>query len=168
MSRVLERLLESRHPDVEFEVINAAVTAINSHVVYQLAQDCVDLDADLWLVYMGNNEVNGPFGSGSVFGSRRPGLGTIRTSLAYQKTKLGQWMAGLGGGREEGVPKSWGGMKMFLKQQVSSTDPDLARVYGNFQSNVADLIQLAKDTKVPLLLSSVPVNLEDFGHRFSR
>ncbi len=161
LSRVLQRLLEDRYPTERFEVINAAVTAINSHVVLPIARDCVDLDADLWVLYMGNNEVNGPYGSGSVFGSRRPSLGTIRANLAYQKTRLGQWMASLGGGGDASVPKRWGGLEMFLDQQVSVDDPDLQRVYRNYKTNLKDILTLANEAKVPLLVSTMAVNLED-------
>ena len=161
LSRVLQRLLEDRYPTERFEVVNAAVTAINSHVVLPIARDCVDLDADLWVLYMGNNEVNGPYGSGSVFGSRRPSLGTIRANLAYQKTRLGQWMASFGSGGDASVPKNWGGLEMFLEQQVPWDDPDLQRVYANFQANLQDIVALADTASVPLLVSTMAVNLED-------
>ena len=142
MPRILERLLEHRYPNKSFEVINAAVTAINSHVVLEMAHDLQSLDADAWVVYMGNNEVNGPYGSGSVFAARRPSRFAIRANLSFQRSRLGQAMASLlqrGGG--EGVPAHWGGMEMFLEQQVRASDPDLERVYGNFRSNVESLIR---------------------------
>lgn len=161
--RVIERLLSARYPDEAFEVINAAVTAINSHVVLSVARDCAALDADLWVVYMGNNEVNGPYGSGSVFGKRRPARGMIQASLAYQETRIGQWMASLlNSGQGDGtVPKNWGGMKMFLDQQVPENAPDLKRVYANFEGNVKALLKEARKQDVPVILSSVAVNLED-------
>ena len=161
LSRVLERLLENRHPNERFEVINAAVTAINSHVVLPIARDCVDLDADLWVLYMGNNEVNGPYGSGSVFGSHRPSLGTIRANLKFQNTRVGQWMSTFGRGGDASVPKSWGGLEMFLEQQVPLDAPDLQRVYTNYQENLKDIIRLADAQGVPLLVSTMAVNLED-------
>ena len=46
-----------------FEVVNTAVTAINSHVVREIASDLEEIESDLWIVYMGNNEVYGPFGA---------------------------------------------------------------------------------------------------------
>ncbi len=67
--RILEVLLQERYPGVRFEVVNAAMTAINSHVILPIARDCAAQDGDVWLVYMGNNEVIGPYGAGTVFGS---------------------------------------------------------------------------------------------------
>lgn len=90
LNRILESLLENRYPDLKFEVINAAMTAINSHVVLPIARECASRNEDLWIVYMGNNEVVGPYGPGSVFGASVPGLSFIRTSLALRATRSGQ------------------------------------------------------------------------------
>jgi len=38
--RFLEIMLEHEYPQTNFEVINAAMTAINSHAVYQIAKSC--------------------------------------------------------------------------------------------------------------------------------
>jgi hypothetical protein len=66
LPRMLQAMLELRFPSNRFEVINVAMTAINSHVVREIARDCVPLEGDVWVVYMGNNEVIGPFGSGTA------------------------------------------------------------------------------------------------------
>lgn len=41
-SRILECMLTEQYPGVNFEVINTAMTAINSHVVVRIAEDCTD------------------------------------------------------------------------------------------------------------------------------
>ena len=66
-SRMLEKMLIERFPSNRFEVINVAVTAINSHVILPIARECARHEGDLWIVYMGNNEMVGPFGAGTVF-----------------------------------------------------------------------------------------------------
>ena len=45
LPRMLEAMLELRHPDRQFEVVNAAMTGINSHVVLPLARDCTQAGA---------------------------------------------------------------------------------------------------------------------------
>ena len=42
------------------------------------------------MIYMGNNEVVGPFGAGTVFGPQAPPLPLIRGSLALKSTRTGQ------------------------------------------------------------------------------
>ena len=49
------------------------MTAINSHAILPIARECARRDGDLWIIYMGNNEMVGPFGAGTVFGSRVAG-----------------------------------------------------------------------------------------------
>ena len=64
--RYLEVLLQMRFPTNRFEVIVAAITAINSHALLPMAEECAKYEGDLWILYIGNNEVVGPFGAGTV------------------------------------------------------------------------------------------------------
>lgn len=52
-------MLRDQYPGVDFDVINAAITAINSHVVLPIARGCSRLESDLFVIYLGNNEVFG-------------------------------------------------------------------------------------------------------------
>src|SRR6185436_14298138 len=126
----------------KIEVINIAVTAINSHVIRGIARDCADKHGDWWIVYMGNNEVVGPFGAGTVFGDQTPSLGIIRASLAAKSTRTGQLLDTLRWKLVSGKPKSWEGMEMFLKQQVTHDDPRMAKVYQNFDQNLREIVAL--------------------------
>ena len=161
--RILEVLLKDRFPGTNFEVINTAMTAINSHVILQIARDCHRLQADYWLIYMGNNEVVGPYGAGTVFGGQTPPLPMIRAALALKTTRVGQLLntiqqriATRGKSSE-----SWGGMEMFLGQQLRPTDPRMPRVYDYFQRNLDDIIGLGLEARARVLLSTVAVNLKD-------
>ena len=42
--RQLQRIVQDRHPDRRVEVINVAMTAINSHVIREIARDCSQLE----------------------------------------------------------------------------------------------------------------------------
>ena len=161
LPRVLQTLLTLRFPDQQFEVINAAVTAINSHVVLSIAADCRQLDADAWVVYMGNNEVHGPFGAGTVFTETETPRWMIRSGLAFKRTRLGQVLSG--GAGDEKVPDSWGGMKMFLDHQIRHDDPALDRVYANYTLNLQGIFRLANRRGIPTVVSTVVSNLGDFG-----
>ena len=68
LARQLACLLSTRHPGQRFEVVNAAMTAINSHVIADIAREASRLQPDVFVLYIGNNEVVGPFGPGTVFG----------------------------------------------------------------------------------------------------
>ena len=66
--RYLQALLEERFPEQKFEVICVAMTAINSHALLPIARECAQHEGDCWILYLGNNEMVGPFGAATVFG----------------------------------------------------------------------------------------------------
>ena len=159
MPRVIETLLQHRYPEKEFEVINCAVTAINSHVVRDIARDCKRLNADAWVIYLGNNEVHGPFGAGTVFGRSDRSLWMNRLGLGFKRTKIGQLLTSNSGAK--GAPKNWGGMQMFLDQTVSLSDPRLAKVHSDFKVNLTTIVESA-GSKTHVVLGTVATNLKDF------
>jgi tetratricopeptide (TPR) repeat protein len=162
-SRILRELLEERCPGTKFEVINVAMTAISSHVISRIARDCVPFHGDIWIIYMGNNEVVGPFGPGSVFGDKAPPMPIIRASLAVKRTLLGQLLDALWrrvrAGR--GQPRRWEGMKMMLNDQIRASDPVLHRVYDHFGRNLEVILSIATRAGVRPIVCSVASNLKD-------
>ncbi len=90
VGRILAAMLREQYPGVQFEVVDGAMTAINSHVVRQIAGDCAARQPDLFVVYMGNNEVVGPYGPGTIFQKWSPSLGMIRASLWVKSTRVGE------------------------------------------------------------------------------
>ena len=163
LPRVLEVLLQERYPGKRFEVINVAVTAINSHVIREIAKDCASKEGDVWIIYMGNNEVVGPFGAGTVFGSQAPSLAFIRANIAFKATRVGQLLDSirLRFGPKSATPASWEGMEMFLKQQIRQSDPRMDRVYSHFERNLRDIIEIGQKAGAHILLSTVVSNLKD-------
>lgn len=165
LPRILKTMLADQYPTVHFEVVNAAAVAINSHVTLRIARACADLEPDLFVVYMGNNEVTGPFGAGTVFSPLFSSRALIAAHLAARRSRIGQVLqsvtrAVVEHGRE---PAPWLGMEMFLDRQVSAHDPQLQTTYRNFRANLRDIVDIAHTRKIPLLLSSVAVNLKDCG-----
>lgn len=163
-SRYLEALLRERYPGTRFEVVNTALTAINSHAILPIARDCAKREGDLWIVYMGNNEMIGPYGAATVFGPKAPSLWFVRLTLALQRTRTGQALTALA--RRVREPQTtpqaeWGGMKMFLENTLPPGDPRREVVYGSFRRNLDDLLRAATASGARVLLSTVAVNLRD-------
>ena len=163
MGRYLEALLETRYPTTDFEVVCVAITAINSHVILPIARDCAKRDGDLWVVYMGNNEMVGPFGAGTVFGQKAPSLRFVRCVLALKATRIGQLMDHLMTTlrSDSSVPDEWGGIEMFSKNQLRYDDAGRLRAYENFRGNVDDILRAGQQAGVPVILSTVASNLRD-------
>ncbi len=159
----LRAQLRARHPDQRIEVVNAGVVAIDAHVVYQIARDLARFSPDLFIVYLGNNEVVGPYGPGCTYLSAMPPLWVIRTSVFVRSTRIGQllttgldWLA-----QRRGRAPEWGGMAMFANNAVAGDDPRLETVYRNFQSNLRDIVRVGTGAGARVLLCTLVSNLKD-------
>jgi len=162
-ARLLAAILNQRYSGTRFEVVNAAMTAINSHVVLPIARGCAEAEGDIWVIYLGNNEVVGPFGAGTIFGQQTPPLPLVRATLALKATRTGQLLESALGLAQTQSPENgeWRGMEMFLEQQVRADDPRMKTVYRNFKHNLAEIIQTGRRSGAGIVLSTVAVNLKD-------
>ncbi|MCL5280110.1 MAG: tetratricopeptide repeat protein [Planctomycetes bacterium] len=162
-SRILKVMLEHAHPGKHFEVITAAMPAINSHVIVEITRDLARYQPDLFVVYMGNNEVVGPYGPGTVFAPLLSNLPLIRAGIRLKATRTGQLLADIaaGLGANDRSPKVWGGMEMFLKQGVAADDHRLQTVYRHFRRNLHDIRRIATDSGAGVLFCTLGCNLRD-------
>src|SRR3974377_1367149 len=120
-SRYLEIMLRQRFPNTKFEVVNTGMVAINSHVSLAIARELANYKPDLFLTYVGSNEVVGPFGPGTVLTTSSMSLPVIRASVFVRSTRLGQLLT------QDGKPKrEWRGMEMFLDKPVRAGRPRIA------------------------------------------
>jgi Flp pilus assembly protein TadD len=163
LPRLLEVLLRNRYPGVHFEVVNAAMTAINSNVILPIAKDCAHGDGDVWVLYMANNEVVGPYGGGTVFGPQVPSVASIRASIWFKATKTGQLLASLGEAlrkKKSGQPSNVS-LELFLDQKIRHDDPRMEKVYAHFSRNLADILETGARAGAKIVVSTVAVNLKD-------
>jgi tetratricopeptide (TPR) repeat protein len=161
--RFIEIMLEDQYPQTKFEVVTVAMPAINSHAVLPIARDCAKYDPDLFIVYLGNNEVVGPFGPGTVFSPMSPSLSMIRANIAAKSTRTGQLLEQV---LESVVPRGkkpqrWGGMEMFLDKQVPYDSPALESVYTFYEQNLRDICTAGLSGGAKIVVSNVGVNLKD-------
>ena len=161
--RILKVLLEDGYPGTNFEVIPLAMPAINSHVVLKIAKDCARHAPDLFIVYLGNNEVIGPYGAGTAFSSISGNLSLIRTGIAFKGMRLGQLLTNVSEltGAGEDRPDVWRGLEMFLDKQVRVDDAALQNVYRHFQRNLEDITRVGYRTKAKVIFCTVASNLKD-------
>jgi tetratricopeptide (TPR) repeat protein len=161
--RYLEVLLREKFPNSKFEVVNVAMTAINSHAILPIARDCARQNGDLWILYLGNNEMVGPFGAATVFGAQAPPWPLVRLNLAIQKLRLGQLLVDATRKLRSTAhsPAPWNGMQMFVGNLVPPGDPRKEVVYRDFQRNLHDILRAGEDSGAHILLSTMAVNLQD-------
>jgi tetratricopeptide (TPR) repeat protein len=159
----LRAQLRAAYPGRAVAVYNLGVTAINSHAILPIIRQVAEFQPDLFVVYMGNNEVVGPFGPGSVSTRGVPPRVVIRANLWVRGTRLGQLVqrALQAIGPAGAALKEWRGMEMFARNTVAAGDPRLEAVYANFAANLDEIIGLTARSGAKVVLSTVAVNVKD-------
>src|ERR1019366_2566561 len=115
-----------------------------------------------WIIYMGNNEMVGPFGAVTVFGAQALPRQVAQFNIELQRTRIGQLLVAVLrqlGGKSKNT--SWGGMEMFLGNRVAPDDRRKETVYRNFEANLRDIVRAGMDSGAKVILSTVSVNLKD-------
>ncbi|HVU23574.1 MAG TPA: hypothetical protein VHE13_05560 [Opitutus sp.] len=159
----LQAQLRAGYPGRRIDVFDLGITAIDSHVIRDIVRQAADFQPDLFVVYMGNNEVVGPYGPSSAVAARMPPRWLIRLSLWTRGTRTGQLVqravrALAAPGRDF---KDWRGMETFKGNDVAADDPRMRTVYANFAANLADVVALARGAGAKVVLSTVAVNVRD-------
>jgi tetratricopeptide (TPR) repeat protein len=172
IARVLDVLLSNAYPEIHFEVVNAGITAINSHVVRGIASDCAELQPDLFFVYEGNNEVIVPYGPGTVFTPFLRSPGAIRAAVFLRGLRIGQALTELAHrenhSKANGLPEEWGGMKMFLEHAIGPDDPRLVTTADLFKDNLRAIVHAGVKAGATVVLGNVLTNERDFAPFQSR
>ena len=122
VDRLLAAQLRALFPHKDVEVVNTAMTSVNSHVVYQVAQTLPPGSADVAVVLMGNNEVVGPYGPGTFNQNFLSSLSAIRGLQSLKRTRLWQLLDSSLDEVQSGDAKAdleWQGMQMFVDNAVA-------------------------------------------------
>ncbi|HVT73720.1 MAG TPA: hypothetical protein VHD61_11315 [Lacunisphaera sp.] len=159
----LRAQLQAAWPGRHVAVYNLGLTAINSHAIVPIVRQAAEFAPDAFVIYMGNNEVVGPFGPSSVTTQGVPPRALIKLDLFVRRTRVGQLVqraiqaiGSAGAGRKE-----WRGMEMFARNAIPAGDPRLAAVYANFAANLHEIVADARAAGAKVVLSTVAVNLRD-------
>jgi tetratricopeptide (TPR) repeat protein len=163
-ARILQVMLRDAYPAHNFEVIDAAMRGIDSHVILPIARDCSRLEPDLFILYLGNNEFVRLHAPSSDIAPAVPRLRLLRLRQALRATKLVQFLedriASLEAGRG-GKPAKWD-MDFFRRHRLGPDDPRKAAVYDNFRANLGDILETVRGSGARAIVSTVAVNLRDF------
>ncbi len=161
--RILETMLRRQFPERRVEVVNAAMRGINSHVLVPIARECAGLEPDLFIIYMGNNELNGLYGPRTAvsFFGRHPAL--IPLFHGIKQTRTGQLLRRV----LRANPEAYQGRsqiraaEFFEKHRTALDDPAREYVYRNFRRNLEQICGRGLDAGAGVIVSTVAVNLRD-------
>ena len=161
---MLDEMLKAHYPGIHFEVINTGMVAISSWTVLQFVKEMVAYQPDLFIIYCGNNEIVGPYGPGTVFA----GLGSrtfVKLQVWARSLKITQLLKSVREDIQQRLfkkkPVLWKGMEMFLEKQIPVDDDSLPVAIGNFRQNIKEMVGIAKNHGVKVMVCTVASNLKD-------
>lgn len=161
-SRMLEFMLRQQFPSNRFEVINAAMRGVNSHIVLPIARECAGLSPDLFVVYMGNNEQIGLHSPSPDEINFTRYLRLLRIGDAIKTTRLAQLTQSLLRRFQSAPERKMQEMDYLRRQRIAFDDPGCRAVHDNFRANLEDICRTAQRSGAPAILVTVGVNLHDF------
>lgn len=158
--------LQHSYPNLNFEIINVALTAVNSYTVLGFGKEVMKCQPDVVMIYTGHNEYYGAMGVGStnaIQGNRF----LINTLLKLREFRLAQlfnrsWyglkrlFAGNKKGQREGL------MKRMAEEQKIPYDSEIYKQgVRQFETNMDELLALLTKENIPVLVSNLVSNEKD-------
>jgi tetratricopeptide (TPR) repeat protein len=170
-SRILNRRLSDLFPEKHVEIVNTALTAINTYTQLDFMDEILQCKPDAILIYSGHNEFYGALGVGSMesLGKHR---WIVKAVLALEKFKTYMLVQDLIGGIERTIGLD--------RQKMAASDPSATlmerivehkiiplhsdeydRGADQFRENLREIIQKAQRAGVKVILSELVSNVRD-------
>jgi tetratricopeptide (TPR) repeat protein len=165
-SRILQERLQDAYPDKRIEMVNTAITAINTFTLLDFMPQILAEKPDAILIYAGHNEFYGAFGVGSAEAvSHNRAL--IRLHLRLMNSKVYQAIrnsiGGIGKTFSGGKPSSRGTLmsKVVKKADIVYNSKDYKKGIRYFEKNYGAMLNLARKNNVPVFVSDLVSNVRD-------
>ena len=169
--RILNRRLSDAFPDKYVEVVNTALTAINSYTQLDFMDEILQQKPDALLIYAGHNEYYGALGIGSMesIGKQR---WVVKTVLALQKLRLYTLVQHIVSGIEDQLGtgsqnnhKSDPSATLMERIVANKSIPYKSEEYEagkeQFRENLSEIIEKARHAGVRVILSELVSNIRD-------
>lgn len=165
-ARLLQDQLQFRLPQYHIEVINAALAAVNSYTVLDFIGELSRYEPDAFVVYVGHNEFYGALGVASTESSG--GSRTLtRLMLKLRTVKIVQllrngllWARGAAGSAPERRDATL--MEVMAREKtIPYQSDDYRRARDVFEANLRDIVGVAAEHRIPVVLSTLASNLRD-------
>ncbi len=164
-SRYLQQRLSLEYPDSKIEVVNCAMTAINSYAMRDFMPGILKQKPDLIIIYAGNNEYYGALGVGSMesFGTSRT---LVNLTIYLEQFRTFQLLRNV----VEGVVSFFGKSqrpsgtlmsRMARNQYIGLNSKVYSEGLEQFKGNMTDILRMAKNHNVPVILGTLACNLKD-------
>ncbi len=164
-SRYLQRILETAYPSTKIEVVNLSMTAVNSYTIRDLTSGVIEQKPDLFLIYAGHNEYYGALGVGSMetLGQNRDIVNFLLYLDRFKTFELLQdflgWAIKLFSEKEkvDGTLMS----KIAKEKNIPYESEMFNAGIEQFKGNISDVIEMAKEAGIPVIIGTLASNLKD-------
>lgn len=165
--RLLKHRLSRSFPDKNIEVVNTAITAVNSYTLWDITDKIIDQKPDVVIIYAGHNEYYGALGVGSSASvGSHPAL--VRAYLKLKNFRFFQLM-------ENGIrgimkPSSSGNssisettlMEVMVKEQEIPLNSAAYKAgVTQFDENLTRILDKYQKHDIPVILSTLVSNEKD-------
>ncbi|MCK5086988.1 MAG: hypothetical protein KAQ90_05680, partial [Melioribacteraceae bacterium] len=164
-AKYIRKRLELLYPDRTIEIINTAMSAINSYTLRDLFQGILEEQPDVILIYAGHNEYYGALGAGSMesLGSSRSVVNFMLSLNKYKTTQLLRNFIKSSMKIFSGDEKASGTlMSRMAEDQLIELNSDVYNTgVDQFEGNLEDMFKMANESGVPIIISNLTSNLKD-------
>jgi len=170
-SRILNHRLQQRYPEIRIEVVNTAMSAINSYAFVDYLDEVLDYEPDAILVYAGHNEYYGALGVASTETlGKSPWL--VKTYLSLQRyrtflllregiTQIRQWMGKAVAGDLGPDPTATLMERIVSNQYIPYQESLYDAGKLQFEYNLQEILRKARNANVSVILSELVCNVRD-------
>ncbi len=161
-SRILYYRLRDILPDKNIEVVNMAMTAINSYALNSFIDEILDQKPDAILIYAGHNEYYGAMGAASVdYGKKAHWLKKTHITLMHLRSY--QLMHKIVYQLISRKPKNMGSETLMTRIAKGKTVPYQSELYyqgiHQFEKNMYSVLKKISKQHVPVIISELVSNV---------
>ncbi len=167
-SRILHERLRESYTGKNIEVINTAITAINSYTLLDYMDDVLKAEPDALIIYCGHNEYYGAFGIASnEIISRHRLLVFIHLDLLsmrfYQllRNVFNKTSALFNAKNSEPAERGTLMKRIAAKKEIAYKDEIYTQGIAQFKKNMEGLLKKARRNDLPVFISDLVCNVRD-------
>jgi len=164
-ARYIQKRLKLLYPGKNIEVVDIAMSAINSYALRDMLPGVLDKQPDLIIIYAGHNEYYGALGVGSVetLGDTRFIVNTVIWLNRFKTFELLRNVIKEISGLFSKPAKLEGTLmaRMSQRQLIPFNSEKYYAGISQYEGNLRDMLKMAYDKNVPIVLGTLVSNLKD-------
>jgi tetratricopeptide (TPR) repeat protein len=164
-TRMLKYHLQFQNPDKHMEVINLALTAVNTYTILDFAKQLPEYEPDLVILYTGHNEYYGALGVGST-SSLVNNPAVIRSYIKLQKFRVFQLVIKVVN-QFRNVDQELVDLSKTLMHRMTGEKeiPYQSKLYDQgirqFEQNIDRILKTLSNNEIPTIIGTLASNLKD-------